>query len=117
MIEAVIEQYLVDTLKPWGARCDKVVDLSRVGGPDREVQWGLSFLPPTGEPLGADKVELKRPNGEPRKTQVRYHEYLALCGTPVYLIDTKERVDMYIAARLRGEHLPQLFSVPVHKIR
>lgn len=103
VLEATVEQYLVDQLAPYGARCDKVVDLSRIGGPDREVQW---------PGVGLDKVELKKPKGKPEAHQTRYHEHLARCGVPVYLLDTKKKIDEYIQARLLHIHAYYLFSVP-----
>lgn len=110
MLEEVIEKYFCDEVEKAGGRPEKTVDLSRIGAPDREVQWPGRLMP---GPYGIDKVELKKPGEEPKPHQVRYHEYLASCGVPVYVLDTKEKVDRYIRARLRGTHDRELFSVPI----
>jgi hypothetical protein len=107
--ESTVEEYLRVEVQKAGGRCEKVVDLTRIGCPDREVQWPQPLLC-----AGIDKVELKKPGKEPEPHQVRYHEYLASCGVPVYVIDTKAKVDAYIAARLDGIAPLWLFSVPVY---
>lgn len=108
MLEQSVEDYLREQVEMHGGRCEKLVDLSRIGGPDREVQW-----PKPLRCAGIDKVETKRPGGEPRKTQVRYHEFYARCGVPVYVLDTKGKVDVYIRCRLMGEHIPLYWSIQV----
>jgi hypothetical protein len=109
--EHTVEEYLRTEVIKRGGRCDKVVNLTRRGQPDREVQWPVRFW---GDPIGIDKIELKRPKGVPEGHQERLHEFLASCGVPVYLLDTVEKVDRYIAARyVDGDHARELFSVPV----
>jgi hypothetical protein len=112
MLEESVEEHLRLGMVAAGGRCEKVVDLSRVGHPDRECQWpGRPVL--DGWWVGAiDKVELKRPGGDPESHQSRYHRFYARCNVPVYLLDTKEKVDRYLAARKQGRHVPELFSVP-----
>lgn len=104
MLEDSIETYLREQVEKYGGRCDKCVNLTRRGWPDRTVQWPS---------LGLDLVELKKPDGVPESHQTRIHEFLATCGTPVYLIDTKDKVDHYIISRTHGRHARSLFSVPV----
>lgn len=104
VLESTVEGYLRARVQSYGGRCNKLIDKSRVGAPDREVQW------PTGG--GIDKVELKKPGGTAEAHQIRYHKFLARCGVPVYLLDTKAKVDIYMAARCFGDHAPELFSVP-----
>lgn len=105
VLESTVEDYLRTRVESYGGRCDKVVDLTRIGCPDREVQW---------PGVGVDKVELKKPKKKPESHQTRYHEYLAKCNVPVYLLDTKEKVDAYIEHRGMKPHLhcAWLFSVP-----
>lgn len=102
MLEAAVEEYLRTEVEGLHARCEKTVDLTRIGAPDREVQWPS---------IGIDKVELKKPGETPKPHQTRYHEYLAKCGQPVYLLDSKEAVDRYTQARRYGKHAPELWSV------
>lgn len=105
MKESAVEDYLVEQVELRGAFCPKTVWLGRRGCPDREVVW------PWGD---IDKVETKRPKGgryEPGQEQA--HKEYAKRGVPVYLLDSKDKVDIYIVARAFGEHLSKLFSVPV----
>lgn len=113
MLESTVEDYLREQVEAHGGRCEKVIDQSRRGHPDREIQWpSRSVL--DGYWLGAlDKAELKKPDGEPEAHQTRYHTFLARCSVPVYLLDTKHKVDVYIAARSAGRRARELFSVPV----
>lgn len=107
MLEDSIEVYLRLSVEKHGGRCDKCVNMSRIGWPDRTAQWPR---------LGIDLVELKKPKGATRGgvcsgAQERTHEYLASCGVPVYLLDTKAKVDQYVAARTQGVQDSSLFSV------
>lgn len=107
--EFSIEDYLCQEVERHGGRAQKVIDRSERGHPDREVQWPLGLLC-----AGLDKVELKRPNGPgPEAHQTRYHKKLAKCGVPVYVLHTKDDVDNYIYARIRGAHDQSLWSVPL----
>lgn len=109
MLESSLEDYFrMAVLRTGRGRADKTVDLTRIGAPDREVQW---------HGMGLDKVELKQLGKKPEPHQTRYHQYLATCCVPVYLIDSKEKVDLYIAARSAGKHYPPLFSVPCDFIK
>lgn len=90
MLEEAIETYLREQVQARGGRCEKIVNLTRRGWPDRTVMW---------PGLGVDLVELKKPDEKPESHQMRVHEFLATCGQPVYLIDTKEKVDAYTHAR------------------
>jgi hypothetical protein len=108
LLESSIENYLCKQVEANGGRCEKIVDKSRRGAPDREIQW-----PGPLPCAGIDKVELKKYGEPPDDHQVRYHQYLARCGVPVYVLDCKRSVDDYIAARLLGRHDSGYFSVPV----
>lgn len=105
MKEVTVENYLVEQVEKRGGFCPKTVWLGRRGCPDRDVYWPEGLV---------DKVETKRPDGgsyEPGQEEA--HKKLAKFGIPVYLLNTKAKVDIYIVARAAGEHLPTLFSVPV----
>jgi hypothetical protein len=109
MKEIVIEDYLVEQVELRGGFCPKTVWVGRVGCPDREVFWPWAEI---------DKVETKRPDGgQYEPGQERAHLRLAKLGTPVYLLNTKEKVDRYVAARGRLEHVHELFSVPCSPAR
>jgi hypothetical protein len=102
VLEEVIERYLSTEVAKVGARSDKCVNMTRIGWPDRTVQW---------PGLGIDLVELKKPGQKPEAHQGRVHEFLASCGVPVYVIDTKEKVDLYVLLRSKGTHVEGLWSV------
>lgn len=110
MLERSIEEYLVDEVEKRGGLCPKTVWPGRRGCPDREAYWPGGHI---------DKIETKRPvGGRYEPGQRLAHKTLALRGTPVYLLNTREKVDQYIAQRSRKDfgqyaHLPMLFSVPV----
>jgi hypothetical protein len=106
MLESAVEDYLCARVQSYGGRCEKVIDKSRRGHPDREVQWPWPL-----KCAGIDKVELKKPDEKPEDHQTRYHEFYACCCVPVYLIDTKEKVDAYVNARVAGRHAYELWSV------
>ena len=108
ILEESIETYLREQVKPFGARCDKCVNLTRIGWPDRTVQW---------PGLGLDLVELKKPGKGARASQERVHTYLAGCNTPVYLLNTKDAVDAYIICRSRGLHIPGYWSIDTPELR
>ncbi len=108
MKESTVEDYLVEQCEARGAFCPKTVWLGRRGCPDREVAW------PGGQ---VDKIELKRPvNGRYEPGQEQAHKEYAKRGVPVYLLDTKEKIDIYIVARAFDQHLPKLFSMPITEI-
>lgn len=111
MKEITVEEYLVEQVEARGGFCPKTVWLGRKGCPDREVFW------PGGE---IDKVEMKRPEGgryEPGQEQA--HKALAKFGVPVYLLNTKEKVDFYVRERTTDKMTPdiiglmRLYSVPL----
>lgn len=103
--ESTVEDYLVEQVEAHGAFCPKTVWLGRRGCPDREVVW------PWGD---IDKAETKRPKGGRYEAgQEQAHKDYAKRGVPVYLLNTKEKVDIYVLRRLQREHLPALFSVPL----
>jgi hypothetical protein len=103
--ESTVEGYLIEQCQAHGAFCPKVEWPGRRGAPDREITWPWSDI---------DKVETKRPKGGRYEAgQQQAHKEYAKRGVPVYLLRTKEAVDTYIFWRLKREHAPGLFSVPV----
>lgn len=103
MKESHVEEHLVKRVEKIGGFCPKTVWLGRRGCPDREVVW------PWGD---IDKVETKHPEtGRYEAGQERAHKEYAKRGIPVYLLNTKEKVDAYIEARMKGIHPAELFSV------
>lgn len=105
MKEQTVEDYLVKQVEARGGFCPKTVWLGRRGCPDREVTW------PWGE---IDKVETKRPvGGRYEPGQERAHKEYAKRGVPVYLLNTKEKVDRYVRNRMMRIKPQDLFSVPL----
>lgn len=89
MLESSVEDHLTRKVVEAGGEVRKVQWPGRRHAPDRlvlfkRVQWhGL--------------VELKRPGEEPREGQVREHKRLRDAGFQVFVIDTKEQVDRFVA--------------------
>jgi hypothetical protein len=103
MLEAKVEDYLVEQCELHGALCEKHVSPGRRGPPDRLVTLPWAAM---------DLVETKRPGGRARVDQVKDHERRAKRGVPVYLLDTFGKVDVYVNSRVKnGRHVPRLFSV------
>jgi len=102
--EQSVEDYLVERVEAVGGFAPKTVWLGRRGCPDREVYW------PWGD---IDKVELKRPvDGRYEPGQEQAHKQLARLYVPVYLLDTKGKVDIYLRERLKRARPLQFCSVP-----
>lgn len=85
MKESLIENYLIAQVKARGGFTRKVTYQGRTGAPDR---W--CFFP-DGKLL---ITELKRPGETPRPDQVVEIEKLRSMGQKVYVIDSKEGVDL-----------------------
>lgn len=89
-LEEVAERYLHDTVKLVGGMCQKFVDPSRRGAPDR-----LVMLP--GKPVVF--VEMKRALfGRLQPWQERYHADLRALGHRVAVLWSKEDVDEFLAS-------------------
>ena len=87
MLESTIETYFRKQVEAAGYRAYKFVSPGRVGVTDRIVPL----------PGGVLKlVELKAPDKEPRKTQLREHAYWRALGFEVFVIDSKKGVDAWI---------------------
>jgi hypothetical protein len=106
MKEKFIEDKLRRETRAAGALCQKFTSPATRDVPDDLVTWRCEM----------DLVETKAPGEKCRPGQLRDHRERAALGVPVYLLDTPEKVERYVAARREGKHLPELFSVPVQDI-
>jgi hypothetical protein len=97
--ETVVEAYLRKRVEECGGLCEKHVSPGRKGVPDR-----LVTIPYRNEPNTPrmELVETKAPGKKPRADQVRDHERRAKLGIVVRVIDTKAKVDNYIAGVFGG---------------
>lgn len=111
MREEKVEDHLKKLVEAAGGICEKHTAPGRIGVPDRLVTW------PWGE---MDLVETKAPGKGARGTQVLDHEERAKRGVPVYLLNTKEKVETYVRVRCAQTpwseavvELSPLWSVPL----
>ena len=101
--ETPIEDYLREQVTLAGGLCEKHVSPGRRGAPDDLVTW----------PWTMDLVECKAPDVGAAPSQIRDHKRRAALGVPVYLLDTKHKIDLYVVERRRGARAAYLFSVPL----
>lgn len=88
MREREVEAYLHDRVCALGGMCPKFQDVTARGAPDRLVMVA-------GHPTYF--VELKRPKeGCVSPHQVRYHERIRQAGQSVFILRSKEEVDMFM---------------------
>lgn len=99
--EGKVEDYFVEQCEANGALVRKLAYVGRRGAPDRMVVWKSTFDPDTwdGRDFRVDFVELKAPGQKADDHQAREHERLRALGCNVFLVDSKEAVDRYIATR------------------
>ncbi|EPI36806.1 VRR-NUC domain-containing protein [Enterococcus faecalis] len=91
-IENDIEKYLVRQIKSIGALCYKFTSPGTKGVPDRIIVYrGNVFF-----------AELKRPGGKPRKDQLKVMEKFNDQMIPIFVIDSKEKVDKFTRIVLKG---------------
>jgi hypothetical protein len=93
MKENAVETYLVEQLEKIGCDCPKFVSPSRSGVVDRLC------IPPLG--LRTDFIECKAPGKEMAPLQAHERERLLRRGQRHEVIDTKAKVDRYVAEKLR----------------
>ncbi|OBA43971.1 VRR-NUC domain-containing protein [Gordonia sp. 852002-51296_SCH5728562-b] len=86
--ERVIETYLRDACKARGVLCYKFTSPGHIGVPDR-VLIGLDV---DGQPITI-WVEVKRPGGRPRASQLHCHAEMIRHGARVAVVDTRAGVD------------------------
>lgn len=102
MKENAVETYLVSELEKIGCDCPKFVSPSRSGVVDRLC------IPPLG--LRTDFIECKAPGKPLEPLQKHERDMLVRRGQRHEVLDTKAKVDRYVAEkqreiRLRAEHL------------
>jgi hypothetical protein len=103
--ESTVEDYLREQVERQSGLCEKHVSPGQRGVPDRLVTWYWGEM---------DFVETKSPGKGAEDHQTRDHKRRAARRVPVYLIDTRDKVDEYIRARVVGRRAPEhLFSVPL----
>lgn len=89
--EGTIEDYLVTQAEKNGFMCPKFVSPGLNGVPDRIlIGYGHTLF-----------IEVKRPNGKPRKLQEKVIERLRNHGAKVFVIDTKQDVDELLTTLIR----------------
>lgn len=88
MYENAVENYLVSGVKAKGGECAKLVDLGRIGFPDRTV------LMPGGKVVF---IEAKTTDGVLKSWQKRYHVMLKDLGFRVEVLWTVLQVDEFLA--------------------
>ena len=83
-----VEAYLKKRVLEAGGSTRKFA--SRINNPDQLVIWpgGDAFM---------HFVELKSPGKKPRAGQVREHKRLRDMGCSVFVLDTKPKIDEYVA--------------------
>lgn len=85
MLERTVEEHFVSRAKHYGAVSRKIKYIGRRDATDQLlVMCSRVFF-----------VELKRPKGKPRASQVREHERLRAVGADVRVLDTIEAVDAF----------------------
>jgi len=102
MRETKVEAHLRKKATAAGALVRKMVWPGHRGAPDRLVVWpgSFAFMSDDAEAV-VHFIELKRPGGTLEDHQVREHEKLRSMGCAVYILDSIEAVDRYIAERTR----------------
>lgn len=85
-------RYLVKKVKAAGGMAEKV-RWHRKGPPDYLVTWP-GFCQTHGE---MHLVETKAPGKKPRADQIRDHAKRKRYGIHVWVLDTKEKIDHYVA--------------------
>ncbi|MEB1809043.1 MAG: VRR-NUC domain-containing protein [Bacillaceae bacterium] len=88
MRERDIENYLREQVKKIGGRAYKFESPGNAGVPDRLI------LLPRGR---VEFVELKAPGKKPTALQIAQHRKFEKLGQNVLVIDSKEKVDEFIA--------------------
>ncbi len=84
--EAAVEDYLVECTEARDGWAAKMVDIGRIGAPDRELRFP--------GPLTI-YAETKAKNGRLRPGQPSYHEALREMGYTVVVLWTIEQVDKF----------------------
>lgn len=97
--EGKVEDYFVEQCEANGALVRKLAYVGRRGAPDRMVVWSVLSENTLYREGLVDFVELKAKGQKADDHQAREHTRLRALGCNVFLIDSKEAVDRYIATR------------------
>ena len=97
--EGKVEDYFVEQCEANGALVRKLAYVGRRGAPDRMVVWSVLSESTLYREGLVDFVELKAKGKTPDPHQEREHKRLRALGCDVFVIDSKEAVDRYIAMR------------------
>jgi len=87
-LERDVEKHFVNRVKGIGGEAYKFTSPSRRNVPDRLVLYPGGFV---------EFVELKAPGKKATAGQIREHKRLVDMGFPVFVIDSRQAVDDYIA--------------------
>lgn len=87
MREIVVEEYLRDQVIELGGLCEKFVSPGKRGVPDRIITWPCGMI---------HFIETKAPGKKPDPCQDRDHAERRKRGAHVFVLDTKEKVDLYL---------------------
>lgn len=98
MRESTVEMHLRKNATAAGALVRKMFWPGHRGAPDRLVIWPGCDRDPYSS---VEFIELKAPGKKPDPHQEREHEKLRGAGCAVFVLDTIEKVDEYIARRTR----------------
>lgn len=90
MRESVIEKYLHGCVTAAGGTTRKFVSPGRRGVPDRIVIW------PLFPKAAVHFVETKAPKKGPTPQQIREHARLEKMNCTVFVVSTRESVDVYV---------------------
>jgi hypothetical protein len=88
-LERDIEAYFVRRVKGIGGEAYKFTSPSRRNVPDRLVLYPGGFV---------EFVELKSPGKKATAGQLREHQRLLDMGFPVFVLDSRHAVDIYISS-------------------
>lgn len=97
--EGKLDGYFTKACKAEGALVRKLAYVGRRGATDRLVVWSVLSENTLYREGLIDFVELKDEGQKPDPHQEREHERLRALGCNVFVIDSKEAVDRYIAMR------------------
>lgn len=97
MREKTVESYLRGKVRENGGRVYKFVSPGHKGVPDRIIVWKKHGV----YPARIHFIEAKAPGKSLRPDQAREHARLKRDGAVVLVIDTKAKVDKYIAQQRR----------------
>lgn len=95
MRETAVEQHLRARVQNVGGLCEKHVSPGQRASPDRLITWPWGVM---------QLVETKAPGLKPRENQRRDHARRLRRGVVVLVLDTKEKVDEWVAGILAARN-------------